>query len=163
MPIPVRTVVVNKVQSLLSLITVKNGYAFNVGASRVFLRDIIGPNTEVPALFVVQRTESASMLSIQRSTRRVLSIQVGFLAAYNGPDPDEQAVQFMADIQRAIGYAHEIEVATKEDPNTSVFLPIAIEEAGSAINVAEPIQGRVYGQVDYMIRYHTSHLDPRYI
>lgn len=163
MPTPVRTVVVNKFQSLLSEITTKNGYTFNVGPNRVFMRDIIGPNVEIPALFLVQRTESASMLSVQRHVRRILSVQVGFLAAYNGPNPDEYAVQFMADIQRAVGYTHMIDVQTVEDPNVTVQLPIAIEEMGSGINIAEPLQGRVFGQVDYSIKYHTSHLDPRFI
>lgn len=163
MPTPIRNVVMNKFQALLSQITVKNGYTFNVGPTRVFMRDIIGPNVEVPALFIVQRTESASMMSVQRHTRRVLSVQVGFLASYNGPNPDEYAVQFISDIQRAVGYTHEITVQTIEDPSTSVQLPIAIEEMGTGINIAEPMQGRVFGQVDYTIRYHTSHLDSRYI
>jgi hypothetical protein len=159
----VRTVVVTKLQSLLSQITTKNGYTFNVGPNRVFLRDIIGPNVEIPALFLVQRTESASMMSVQRHVRRTLAVQVGFLAAYNGPYPDEYAVQFMSDIQRAVGYEHMIDVQTIEDPTVTVQLPIAIEETGTAVNIAEPMQGRIFGQVDYSIRYHTSHLDSRYI
>lgn len=165
MVLPIRSIVIAKLKELLSDVDVKHLYTFDVGPKRVFMRDIIGPNAEVPALFVVQRTERVNMRSVQRHKDRWLLVNVGFLAAVDdASNPDQTAVKFMADIQRAVPYTADVLVPTLEDPDGSpVSNQITFTEQGNAINLGPAIAGRVYGQCDFLIHYTTSHNDPRYL
>lgn len=162
-PDPIRSTVMAKLRELLSGVTVKHLYTYDVGAKRVFMRDLIGPNVEVPALFVIQRTERVTMRSTQRHKDRILLVNIGFCAQYGGPDPDEAAGLFIADIQSAIPYTADISVHVLEDPTTAVFDQITFTEIGNAINIGEPIPDRVYGQVDFSVKYTTSYNNPRFI
>ena len=163
MPEPIRSTVMAKLRELLSGVTVKHLYTYDVGPKRVFMRDLIGPNVEVPALFIVQRTERVMMRSVQRHKDRILLVNVGFCAQYGGPDPDQAAGLFIADIQSAIPYTADIGVHVLEQPETLVQDQVTFTEIGNAINIGEPIPDRIYGQVDFSVKYSTSHNDPRFI
>lgn len=161
---PIRKTAVAKLVSLLSEITVKNGYTFDVGPRRVFVRDIISENVEVPSLFVVQRIERVTMRSVQRHLDHWLTVNVGFCAAIDETgDPDARCAEFIADIQRAVPYTADISVRVLEDPTVIVQDQISFTQRGNAINVAAPIAGRIFGQCDFELHYTTSHRDPRYL
>jgi len=159
-PTAVRQAVVDKLRTLLSAI-VSPTYLFNVGPTRVHMKEVINATTACPALMVVQRTEAIQWASVGRHLERTLAVQVGFLAEYNGPDPDETAVAFMAEIERAVGFQHFITVTDYDTGLVTAQHPIAFYVRGNAINVGEPLEGRVYGQIDYEVQYFTSVLDPR--
>jgi hypothetical protein len=164
-PDAVRKTVMDSVQAFLQGITVANGYVFDLLPEHVYLRDIIGPDAEVPAVCIVQRQELPEEASIQGAfgsgglRNRVLSFTVGFVDAYSQDDPDAHAVAFMADIQRAIPYTWTVAV-TRAD-NSVVNYPVWAEEKANAINIGPPLEGRVYGQVDYEVHYRTMTSDPR--
>lgn len=165
MPDPIRTTVVNKVTSLLGAIdrnTSGSEYNFTIPASRIFAKEISMAKAPTPALAVIQRVERPLQASIGFHMRRVLLVNVGFVFAYNGQDPDEEAIKMVSDIQRAIGRNHVISVTDGNDDSTTQ-IHLVCREIGSAINVSEPIRGKVYGQVDYELEYHTRLRDPRKI
>ena len=165
MPDPIRTTVVDKVVSLLGAIdrnTSGSEYNFTVPASRIFAKEISMAKAPTPALAVIQRVERPFPASIGFHKRRVLLVNVGFVFAYGGQDPDGEASKMIADIQRAIGENHVLSVTDGNDDSTT-SIHLLCREIGSAMNVAEPIRNRVYGQVDYELEYHTRRLDPRKI
>lgn len=160
-PIPIRQAVIDVVRTQLATITKANGYLFDVGATRVHLRDVINATVTCPAVMVVQRGETVQWASINRHYERDLTFQIGFVAEYNGEDPDGEAVRFMAEIERALGFQHFIEVTDLDTGTVTARHPIAFYQTGNLINVGEPLEGRVFGQLDYTVNYFTSYLDPR--
>lgn len=175
-PKPIRQLVIRKAIGLLQGVTHKALFNFDVGARNVNLKDLIAPNCEVPAICVIQRVESVKPISVQRHYERKLSFTVGFVYDLKtaldsfgvnvDEDPDQASGLFIADIQRALGSQHVLDdfVANLETPTEFNQHPeVIFREVGNAINVHEPITGRIYGQVDYEVIYYTSSTDPRYI
>lgn len=162
-PEPIRTVITRYMQGLLKAIAGPPDYTFDV-KSRVYLRDKINAQVDIPSISVLQRTERASP-GTSRHRKRELYVNVGFIFGYDnrGESPDDRAVLFIADIQRAMGYEHELSVFTKlnDEANAGKAKGLFIfDEIGSALNTGDPISGRVYGQVDYIVAYETSWHDP---
>lgn len=161
---PVRDTAVAKLVSYLAQITTKNGYTYDVGPERIYMRDAIGPNCEIPTLHVVQRIEREKMRSTQRHVDCYLTVNVGFCAgADESGQPDRIASLFIADIKRAVPYTADIGVYVLEVPDTMVQDQVSFTRQGSAVNVAAPIPGRIFGQTDFVIKYSHALNNPRYI
>lgn len=162
-PDPIRLTVMRYARSLLQQIT-DDIYFFNVGKKRVFLYDFVRANAPAPAsIFVVQRTEAVTMGDFGR-VERSLSVNIGFIAEYGGDQPDEEAAKFIADIQFALGYQHNLSGLPRVQQDGSYLMigsgTVTFDEIGNAINVTEPITGFIHGQVDYTFGYETLKRDP---
>lgn len=160
-PNPIRQTVIEKAASLLAAI-VPPAYPIDIGPRRVHTRDIMIEVVEPPALAIVQRTERPRPTDVNSVILRSLFFNVGFVDTYAGDHPDEHAVMIIACIERAMAFQFDIPVTPMgADPPTTIMSPIAFYLEGSAINVGEPREGRVYGQVDYRVEYVTNFRDPR--
>lgn len=160
MPDPIRQTVIDTLRGHLEAI-VKPAYLFDVGPTRVHMREVVASVKATPALMIVQRTEAIEWASVNRHYQRTLQVQVGFVDLYNGNDPDAHAVKFIAEIERAIPLQEYITVTDADTGLVTAQHPVAFYLQGNAINVGEPLEGRVYGQVDYSVQYFTSATDPR--
>jgi len=160
-PDPIRQTVIQKAAALLAAI-VPPEYPIDIGPTRVHTRDILIELVEPPALAIVQRTESVKSTDVNSIFLRSLMFNVGFVDRYAGPNPDEHALMIIACIERAMAFQFDIAVTPMgADPPPTILAPIAFYLQGSAINVGEPRDGRVFGQVDYQVEYATNRRDPR--
>jgi hypothetical protein len=78
--------------------------------------------------------------------------------AYSGQEPDAEAMEFMADIQKAMGAEFALTVTMYSGGTGS--LTIQMLEEGNAINSADALTGRIYGDVEYRVVYNRNILDP---
>lgn len=145
------------IEAKLENITRANGYNRNVGKSRVFEAKKAPQQLPTPSILILQGDEIVTN-SIGDRYVCYLPISVAFVDAYSGKEPDAEAMEFMADVQKAMGAEFEITVSMYSGGTGQ--LTIQMLEEGNAINAADVLPGRVYGDVEYRITYNRNILDP---
>lgn len=153
----IRQQVLDTISAKLALITRANGYTRNVGPSRVYEAKKAPQQLPTPAVLILQADELVDN-SIGDRYVCTLPISVGFVDAYSGPDPDKEAVEFLADIQRAMGAEFALTVDMYSGGTGT--LTVQMLEDGNAVNSAEALPGRIYGDVEYRVVYNRHILDP---
>lgn len=154
----VRQLAIDEIKNRLSSITVDNGYNKEVGADRVFAFKDSPNSMPTPCVILMQGDEE-----IQKEYSRLyecyLELFVGFAETFSGEDPEEEAVKFMADIQKAMGIEFEV-TATDYSSGNPTSTTIQLKEVGSMVNVSESLPGLLLGQVIYYVRYRRRIEDP---
>lgn len=158
MATPVRQLAVNEIRNRLSSISLENGYSRDVTSSRVFTYKDAPASMPTPCVILMQGDENIDK-EYTRHYECYLELFIGFVDSYSGIDPEVEAVEFMADIQKAMGIEYEI---TTEEYNSrnSVSVTVQLKEIGNMINISESLPGIVVGQVVYHIRYRRRIEDP---
>ena len=152
-----RTTLLAEVAAKLETITIANGYTRNV--ARVFQTPPNAMNIGTPAIVITQGTESIQEFVGDR-LERDLSVNLTFVDSYAGDDADGEALEFLADVQRAIGSMLTFTISATRKSGGSGTATVRITEEGSALNFGDPIRGKIYGVVTYSILYRTSATDP---
>jgi hypothetical protein len=154
----VRKLAVDVIRTRLGNITTDNGYSKDVGPERVFAFKDSPNSMPTPCVIIMQGDEEIEK-EYSRLYECYLELYIGFAETFSGEDPDEEAVKFMSDIQKAMGIEFEVTAKgynSEEDTSTTVQL----KEIGSMINVSESIPGLLLGQVIYVLRYRRRIEDP---
>jgi hypothetical protein len=153
----IRQQVLDAIETKLEAITKSNGYSRNVGSSRVFEARKAPQQLPTPSILILQGDEFVDN-SIGDRYVCTLPISIGFVDAYSGQEPDAEAMEFMADIQKAMGAEFALTVTMYSGGTGS--LTVQMLEEGNAINSADALPGRIYGDVEYRVVYNRNILDP---
>ena len=155
--IHLRNTIVGQVATQLETITKANDYSRNV--NRVFTTPPNTINTPTPAVVITQGTETATDY-IGSIVERSLLVNLSFVDSYAGDDADGEALEFLADIQTAMGSILSLTVSGTRSSGGSGSISVRIEEDGNSLNFGDPIRGKIYGVASYRIIYRTSAADP---
>lgn len=154
----VRKLAVDVIRERLGDITIDNGYSKDVGPERVFAFKDSPNSMPTPCVMIMQGDEEIEK-EYSRMYECYLEIYVGFAETFSGEDPDEEAVKFISDIQKAMGI--EFEVTAKDySSGNPTSTTIQLKEVGSMVNVSESLPGLLIGQVIYVLRYRRRIEDP---
>lgn len=158
MPI-IRDTVMDAFRARLQGITIANGYSREVGATRVFPKKAQPLTIPTPGIVVMQAEEL--MEEYGSGYRRTLKVMLVFVDSYGGNDPDGEASEFLADIQRAVMQDQGIMSITvgKSSGGTGPS-KVTIREKQNVLNGYGPENAKVYGDVTYELDYRTSIHDP---
>lgn len=155
----IRQGIVNSITSKLEQITYANSYNREVGKGRVYNANKLPQQIPTPSIIVLQGQENASN-SVGDRYECSLSISIAFIDAYSGSDPDVEANEFLADIQKAMSGAQLTITTTNYSTGTAATTFAQILERGSALNAGDPVRGKIYGEVHYNVQYQRSIFDP---
>jgi hypothetical protein len=154
----VRQLALNTIRSRLGEITIDNGYTRDVSSERVFTYKDAPASMPTPCIILMQGDET-----IEREYSRLyeckLELFIGFVDSYSGIDPEVEGVEFMTDIQKAMGIEYVIQ-SQEYNSREAVGVTVQLKEIGNMINVSEALPGLVVGQVVYNIRYRRRIEDP---
>lgn len=155
----IRQQIVDAIVSKLQAITYANSYNREIGTSRVYNANKLPQQIPTPAIVVLQGQEQASN-KVGDRYECTLRISLAFIDAYSGSDPDTEANEFLADIQKAMSGAEISITTTNYSSGASVTTFAQILEQASMLNAGEPVRGKVYGEVHYNVIYQRSIFDP---
>lgn len=154
----VRQIALDTLRTRLGKITIDNGYSREVTDDRVFTYKDAPNSMPTPCVIMMQGDENIEK-EYSRLYECYLELFVGFVDSYSGEDPEEQAVQFMADIQKAMGIEYEIETLSYASRN-AVKTTVQLKEKGNMISVSESLPGMIIGQLIYHVCYRRRIEDP---
>lgn len=155
----IRQQIVDEVYRRLRQITEANGYTREVGAEGV-LNAKVPPQGSLPtpAILVLQEPDDPPNETASDSYIRTMDLAVGFVDSEHGDDPDAEANEFLADIQRAM--AGTLHLTVDRIVGGTQVLKIPFLEFGAVLNQGAHLANRIYGQVSYRLTYRTSRDDP---
>lgn len=149
----------DSLQAQLGTIQKSNGYSRSV--AKVWTSQPNGVNVPTPSVIITQGNEFVTEF-VGRVIQRDLDLNITFVDSYAGNSPDDDAAQFLADIQKCIGEILTFSVSAEAyGSGTTQTENVTLQEEGSALNFAESLRGKVYGTVTYTMTYRTSSRDPR--
>ena len=143
----------------LEAITYANSYSREVGTRRVYNANKLPQQVPTPCVIVLQGSERVDN-RIGDRYECSLGVSIAFVDAYAGSDPDDEANQFLADIQKAMsGADFSYSTVNYSSGATVTAFATALEQSNS-LNAGEPVEGKVYGEVQYDVGYVRSIFDP---
>ena len=148
------------VESRMQNITYANGYNREVGSGRVYNANRLPQNLPTPSVAILQGPESVNN-NVGDRYECILGITVGFVDAYAGRDPDVEANEFLADIQKAFLSADISYTTTIHGTSNTTTSIAAILEVANSLNAGDPMDGKVFGEVSFEIQYWRSLYDPQ--
>lgn len=155
----IRDLVMSAFKARLQGITIDGGYSREVGSSRVFPKKSQPLAIPTPGIVMVQAEEL--MEEYGSGYRRFLKVMLVFVDSYGGSDPDGEASQFLADIQKAVMQDSGImSITVDKASGGSGPSKVTIREKQNVLNGYGPENGKVYGDVTYELDYRTSIHDP---
>ncbi len=163
----VRDIVIDAIGNRLKLITLANGYDYEVNEKVFTLAGVVN-DIPLPAIMLLETNENV----LNRTGELYscdLNLTVLAAAVYHGNDPDGECRKLMGNIQRAIVLPQpEIyfsAIQYNPDPLilTEVTQPAQVIELGNAMNAGEVLEGQVLGQIEFLIKYDRALRDPRRI
>lgn len=108
---------------------------------------------------ILLRGEEKILKQYARRYECLVQVQIGFTDTGTWEDPSDEADQFMADIQLAMGSEFSIE-APHFQTGLDVDQTVQLEEVGNAINVSDATPGMIMGRLTYNITYRRNIDDP---
>ncbi len=154
----IRQQVIDALVARLGAITLAGGYSREVGAKRVHHARRLPQQLATPAVVLLQGDEGVSSRVGDRYECS-LPISIGFVDAYAGATPDVEALEFLADVQRAMQVEISLTVTRYSDA-AAVPHVVRMLEVGNSINAGDPIDGKIYGEAQYEVIYQRSIHDP---
>lgn len=154
----VRQLAMDEIKNRLSSISLENNYSRDVTAARVYTYKDAPASMPMPSVILMQGDENIEK-EYSRHYECYLEVFVGFVDAYSGTDPEVEGVEFMADIQKAMGIEYEI-TAEEYNSRNPVSVTVQLKEIGNMMNVSESLPGIIVGQVVYHVRYRRRIEDP---
>ena len=155
----IRQQIVDSITAKLQAITYANSYNREVGTGRVYNANKLPQQIPTPSIIVLQGQENANN-SVGDRYECSISISIAFIDSYSGSDPDVEANEFLADIQKAMSGAELTITTTNYSTGASATTFAQILERGSALNAGDPVRGKIYGEVHYNVQYQRSIFDP---
>lgn len=134
----VRQLAIDVIRQRLGEITTDNGYSKDVGPERVFVFKDSPNSMPTPCVIIMQGDEEIEK-EYSRLYECYLEVFIGFAESYSGEDPDEEAVKFISDIQKAMGIEFEV-TASSYGTAEPTLTTVQLKEIGSMINVSESLQ-----------------------
>lgn len=156
--VSIRQKVINGIVAKLQSISKASGYSRDILSDHVYTRRMPPQELTPPAIVVVQGPEEIRKY-FSDMYECVIEVGIAFVDIYNGDDPDAEALEFMADIQKAMGAEFTISV-TSYQANETYAATVNMLESASAINVSDGLVGFVTGQVAYEVMYRRHYLYP---
>ncbi len=157
MPDPIRETLIDQIATTLKGITKAAGYTRTI--ANVHKTPPNTTNTPTPAIVVTQGNESVGEF-VGPIYERNLFLNLTFVDSYGGNDADGEALEFLSDIQKMMGTILGIQFNAPRYGGGTGTAQAAIVEQSSALNYSEPMRGKIYGTVSYMLTYRTSSRDP---
>jgi hypothetical protein len=155
----IRDLVMNAFKARLQGITIENGYSREVGSLRVFPKRAQPLSVPTPGIVVMQAEELMSEYG--SGYRRTLKVMLVFVDSYGGADPDGEASQFLADIQKAVMQETGVlSITVDKASGGTAPAKVTIRERQNVLNGYGPENAKVYGDVTYELDYRTSIHDP---
>ena len=154
----VRQKIIDVLIGRLEGITKAAGYSRNVGKGRVKTSGDISGSLPTPSVVLLQADEEISKQYSDRYECK-LSVDILFMDTGIYSDSAAEAVEFMADIQKAMQVEFTIQAKRYPDP-TIVSGMANMFEVGSAIEVSDATPALIVGRVSYDITYRRSIYDP---
>ena len=155
----IRDTVMDAFKARLQGITIDNGYSREVGSSRVFSKRAQPLSVATPGIVVLQAEEL--MQEYGSGYRRTLKVMLVFVDSYGGSDPDGEASEFLADIQKAVMQDQGIMSITVDKASGGTGpSKVTIREKQNVLNGYGPENTKIYGDVTYELDYRTSLHDP---
>jgi hypothetical protein len=148
----------------LQRITYDNGFDRDIGTRGVFNARKLPQSIPTPAVVVMRGIEEVDITANGRFTC-TLPVVCDFVDVYNGGDPDDEADDFLAEVEEAVMSdattgVIEFEL-TVPSPNGGTTAIIArIKEVSNAVNFGDPLEGKVYGRCEFEVSYERSMKDP---
>jgi hypothetical protein len=155
----IRQEIINAVTAKLQSITYANSYNREIGSGRVYNANKLPQQIPTPAIIFLQGQENADN-SVGDRYECSIALSIAFIDAYSGSDPDTEANEFLADIQKAMSGAELTITTTNYSTGAAVTTFAQILERGSTLNAGDPVRGRIYGEVHYNVQYQRSIFDP---
>lgn len=155
----VRQIVLEAIIEKLKAIKFSNGYNREVPDSNVYAKRVVPTAVGVPSIMLVQGDEEVDPIALNGVYECDLRIGIGFIDSYFGDEPDMEVLEFMGDIQRAMGTEFTI-TCTSASSGTSSTQIVNMVETGNSINLSEALSGMILGQVGYSVRYRRHYLYP---
>lgn len=159
---PVRQTVINALVVKLQAIKYSNGYGREILNDNVKVTRVAPSGVNPPAIFLIQGDETVNPISMNQMYECELGIGIGFMDQYNGDAPEDEALSFMADIQKAMGTEFSITCTSNSTGSSSTQI-VNMFETGNSLNISESLVGWILGQVGYSVRYRRYWLDPNKI
>lgn len=156
----IRDGLIDQIAAKLDTIQRKNAYDRDV--ARVYTTAPNGANIPSPAIVVTQGDEDVEEFVGPIAQRNCL-LNITFVDNYAGRDQDGEALEFLADVQRALGSMLSFQYSARRADGgaTLVSQNAQLFEQGSSLNYADSMRGKIYGTVSYVLQYRTSSKDPR--
>ena len=154
----IRDGLISTIAATLETITKANGYSRNV--SRVYQTPPNATNIPTPAIVITQGNEDVVGFVGPISERNVI-LNITFVDNYAGDDSDGEALEFLVDVQRALGTILTFQFTAKTMAGADHTSNAQLYEEGSSLNYAEPMRGKIYGTTTYNLQYRTAAKDPR--
>lgn len=150
--------------SRLQRITYDNGFDREVGTRGVFNARKLPQSIPTPAVVVIRGIEEVKMIGSNRFSC-TLPIVCDFVDVYNGGDPDDEADDFLAEIEEAVMSDSttgviEFEMSVPAVSGGTVAMIARISEVTNAVNFGDPMEGKVYGRCEFEVSYERSIRDP---
>ena len=155
---PVRQIVIDAIIEKLKLIKYANGYSREILDENVRVTRVAPSGINPPAVFLIQGDEEVDPISMNQMYECNLQIGIGFMDV-GQDDSDSEALEFMADIQKAMGCEFTITCTSAATGSSSTQI-VNMFETGNSINISDSLVGYVLGQVGYMVSYRRHWLYP---
>lgn len=148
----------------LQRITYDNGFDRDVGVRGVYNVRKLPQSIPTPAVVVMRGIEDVEMIGNGRF-QCTLPIVCDFVDIYNGGDPDDEADDFLAEVEEAVMSdattgVIEFELAVPAQNGSTANIIARIKEVSNAVNFGDPLEGKVYGRCEFEIMYERSLKDP---
>ena len=148
----------------LQRITYDNGYDRDVGTRGVYNARKLPQSIPTPAIVVLRGIEEVEILGSNRF-RCTLPVVCDFVDAYNGGDPDDEADDFLAEIEEAVMSdattgVIEFEMTVPASSGGTTSMIARIREKSNVVNFGDPLEGKVYGRCEFEVEYERSLRDP---
>ena len=97
--------------------------------------------------------------------RCTLPVVCDFVDGYNGGDPDDEADDFLAEIEESVMSdattgVIEFEMSVPASSGGTTSMIARIREVSNVVNFGDPLEGRVYGRCEFEVEYERSLRDP---
>jgi hypothetical protein len=160
----IRQKIFEAVISRLQRITYDNGYDRDVGVRGVYNVRKMPQSIPTPAVVVMRGIEEVELIGNGRFTC-TLPIVCDFVDVYNGGDPDDEADDFLAEVEEAVMSdattgVIEFELTVPTASGGTGTMIARVKEVSNAVNFGDPLEGKVYGRCEFEVSYERSQRDP---
>ena len=156
----IREQIIGAVRDRLAAITEAAGYSRTVLPDNVTDYLQMTEDCPTPACGVHDAQETINPKTTNGRYERTLRFSIVFVDEYAADEPGAEARSFLADIQKAMRRDLALTVALASPAVGTGAITVQLAERASLLNGGPPLDGRIYGQVDYWATYFTNDRDP---
>lgn len=154
----VRQKIMNTLKSRLQGITGGSTYSRDLETNRVYTYKRMPTEIAHPSCIIVRGEEKILKQYSDRWECRLM-VDIGFCDTIVSEDPSDEADQFLADIQLAIGTEFSV-TAEHHALGSDVSQTVQLDEIGNKIEVSEMQPSLILGRITYAVTYRRYISDP---